>query len=67
MMNKDEKYRRQLDYMNVYNKKTYRTYTLRFNKNSENEIIDWLNSQDSLKTYITTLILSDMKKKRKKG
>ena len=45
-------YSKKLDYNNAYNRKTYKSFSVRFNKTSETEIIEWLESKDSLKEYL---------------
>lgn len=51
-----------MDYNNEYNRNNYRSFSVRFNKKSEREIIHWLESQNSVKEYLTDLILQDMRK-----
>lgn len=51
--------RSKMDYNNEYNKRTYKSITLRFNKQTEAEIIDWLSEKDTT-PYIRSLIRTDM-------
>lgn len=60
-------YSKKLDYNNAYNRKTYKSFSVRFNKTSETEIIEWLESKDSLKDYFVELIKKDMEKSNKKA
>ena len=57
-------YQKKLDYNNTYNRENYRSFSIRYNKGNEKKIINWLEKQDSVKTYITDLILADMEKKK---
>lgn len=59
-------YSRKLDYNNAYNRKTYKSFSVRFNKNSESELIQWLESKEGLKDYIVVLIKKDMEKASRK-
>ena len=60
------KYKQKLEYNNDYNRLNYRSFSVRFNMWSEQEIISWLESQESVKQYLTQLIENDMKKAKKK-
>lgn len=46
-----------------YDQKTYKRQTIRFRKDDE-ELMVWLNSQESVNMYIVDLIKKDMKKKK---
>lgn len=59
-------YSRKLDYNNAYNRKTYKSYSVRFNRNTESDLIQWLESKESLKEYIVSLIEKDMEKTLRK-
>ena len=63
MPNKSQ-YKHKLEYNNTYNRNNYRSFAMRFNINSEDHIIRWLEAQDSVKGYIQGLIEADMKKKK---
>ena len=65
MPNKDQ-YQSKLEYNNTYNRNNYRSFSVRFNNKSETNIIEWLESQDSIKGYLTSLIEADIKKQEKK-
>ena len=66
MPNKDQ-YQNKLEYNNTYNRNNYRSFSVRFNNKSETNIIEWLESQDSIKGYLTSLIEADIKKQEKKS
>lgn len=51
--------RAKMDYNNEYNKRTYKSITLRFNKQTEAEVIEWLSEKDTT-PYIRSLIRADM-------
>lgn len=55
--------RNRLDYNNAYNRNNYRSFSIRFHKKTEREIIHWLESKNSIKSYLTELILNDMRKR----
>lgn len=58
-------YQRKLDYNNAYNRKNYRSFSIRYNNLSEKKIISWLEKQPSVKGYVTLLIAKDMEKHHK--
>ena len=63
-------YKRKLEYNNTYNRNNYRSFAIRFNINTEQDIINWLENKEGVKAYIQSLIEEDMKKKKatkKKG
>ena len=64
-MPKQTQYQHKLEYNNTYNRNNYRSFSVRFNNASEVDIINWLENQDSIKGYLSSLILADMKKKEK--
>ena len=64
-MPKQSQYQHKLEYNNTYNRNNYRSFSVRFNNTSEADIISWLENQDSIKNYLSSLILADMKKKEK--
>lgn len=65
MPNKDQ-YKNKLEYNNTYNRNNYRSFSVRFNNKTETNIISWLEDQESIKGYLTSLILADIKKQEKK-
>ena len=62
-----EQYKKKLEYNNTYNKNTYRSFSVRLNKKTEADIIEWLESKEGVKNYIISLIESDIKKEKKKA
>lgn len=54
------------DYTATYNKNNYHSYTIRFNVNSENDIIRRITEEGGAKEYITRLIRQDIKARRRK-
>jgi hypothetical protein len=65
-MKKKTDYENKLEYNNEYNRRNYQSFSVRFNLDSEKDVIKYLQSQESIKTYLETLIRTDMKKKKKK-
>ena len=63
----ETQYQKKLKYNNEYNRKNYRSFSIRFNISDEAEIIEWLESRDGVKAYLNDLIRSDMKKQAKKA
>lgn len=63
MANKTQ-YKHKLQYNNMYNRNNYRSFSVRFNNNSEKNIIEWLENQSSVKSYLTKLISEDMEKNK---
>ena len=63
-MPKKTAYKEKLDYNNAYNRSHYRSFSFRFNKQSESEIIEWLESKESTKQYILNLIKEDLNKNK---
>lgn len=59
-------YKNKLEYNNTYNRNNYRSFSVRFNNKTETNLIEWLESQESIKGYLTTLIEADIKKQEKK-
>ena len=59
-------YQKKLLYNNMYNREHYRSFSIRYDIESEKQIIKWLEKQPTLKGYVTELILNDMKKSKKK-
>lgn len=57
-------YQKKLEYNNAYNRENYRSFSIRYGRNNEKKIIAWLEKQDSVKGYITELILADMEKSK---
>lgn len=53
-------YENKLAYNNEYNRKNYRSFSIRFNREDEKKIIKWLEKKKNLKQYLKTLIVRDM-------
>ena len=64
---KNEQYQKKLEYNNDYNRKNYRSFSIRYNITDEADIIQWLETKESKKEYITELIQNDMRKTAKKA
>ncbi len=60
-MPKKSQYKKRLDYNNTYNRNNYRSFSIRFNNTKEADIINWIESKESVKQYIMELIVNDMK------
>lgn len=68
MMAKSKKqtaYEHKLNYNNAYNRENYRSFSIRYHKNDEKHLIQWIEKQEGIKNYITNLIIKDMNKKTK--
>lgn len=48
-----------------YQKKNTKAFSVRFNKNTEPEIVDKLESQENVTNYVRNLIREDLKKDKK--
>lgn len=51
-----------LKYLNQYEKENIRQIRLKLNRNTEPELIEWVEKQDNIQGYIKQLIREDMKK-----
>ncbi len=60
MAKKINAYQKKLEYNNTYNRENYRSFSIRYSKNNEKKLISWLEKQESIKSYITDLVLADM-------
>ncbi|MBR3356286.1 MAG: hypothetical protein IKG46_00345 [Solobacterium sp.] len=65
--NKELQYQKKLQYNNEYNRKNYRSFSIRFNIKDEADIIEWLESKEGVKSYVTELIQNDIRKTAKKA
>ena len=65
MAKKKTAYMKKLEYNNAYNRENYRSFSVRYSKENEADLIQWLESQPGVKQYISELIRNDMKKKKK--
>ena len=64
MPKKMNAYQKKLEYNNAYNRENYRSFSIRYSKDNEKKVISWLEKQDSIKSYVTDLILADMEKQK---
>ncbi|HRF70769.1 MAG TPA: hypothetical protein PKV66_05000, partial [Candidatus Pelethenecus sp.] len=53
-----------LNYINDYEKENVKKITVRFNRNLEKDLIDFLETKDNKQGYIKQLIRDDMAKKQ---
>lgn len=58
----EEYKKRKSEYIANYQRKTYRTVSLKFRIKEDGEILNHLDSKDSISTYIRSLIAADMKR-----
>lgn len=65
MPKKMTSYQKKLAYNNAYNRENYRSFSVRYDVRNEKKIIKWLEKQEHLKLYITSLIEKDMEKVKK--
>ena len=56
-----KKYR---EYQKEFNKKNYIGFSIRLEKQKDKDVIEYLQSRDSITKYIRQLILDDMKKNK---
>ena len=52
--------KRNIKYIYEYNRKTYKAYSLRINKNKDADIIEFLKHKESVNNYLIELIRRDM-------
>lgn len=65
-MPKKTEYEKKLAYNNQYNRETYRSFSIRLNRSTEADLIQWLEDQGEVKSYLVRLIRKDMEKAQKK-
>lgn len=53
-----------LNYINEYEKENVKKVLVRFNKNTESDLIDFLETKDNKQGYIKQLIRDDMAKQK---
>lgn len=66
MPRRKREYINKLEYNNTYNRNNYRSFSVRLNNQKEADVIEWLESQESLKQYLLSLIKQDMEMPSKK-
>ena len=54
-----------MKYQKEFIKETYRSKALRFNRETEKDLIEWLDQQPKYTTYVKGLIRADMEKHNK--
>ena len=59
-----KKYRR---YQDSYNKENYRRFGIKLRKDSDKELIEWLESKDNVTHYLKQLIIADAHKQIPEG
>ena len=55
-------YIKKIEFNKAYNKANYKAYSVRFNVNSEADMIAWLDAVPDKKAYFTRLIILDQKR-----
>ena len=55
-------YIKKIEFNKAYNKLNYKAYSVRFNVNSEADLIKWLDAVPDKKAYFTRLIILDQKR-----
>lgn len=60
MARRKNTYQKKLDYNNNYNRENYRSFSIRYSRVNEKDMIEWLESKKSIKAYVTSLIRKDM-------
>ncbi|MCI6272658.1 MAG: hypothetical protein MR601_06925 [Erysipelotrichaceae bacterium] len=61
MTEKTEKFNKN-NYTKTYNKKNYKNYSFRLNKDTEKDVIDFIEMQSDKKNYFVSLVKKDMTK-----
>lgn len=56
----------QSEKLNKYIRDHYRSFTIRYNRTKEAELVAWLESVGDYKRYITSLIRADMGRRRRR-
>lgn len=66
-MKSKSNYEKRLEYNNTYNRNNYRSFSMRLHNENETDLIEWIESQDSVKEYLLSLVRKDIENlKRKK-
>lgn len=52
-------------YQNAFIRNTYQAYTVRFNKEKDSDVIDFLEKKGKITDYIRKLIEADMEREKK--
>ena len=56
-MKSKSNYEKRLEYNNTYNRNNYRSFSMRLHNENEADLIEWIESQDSVKEYLLSLNL----------
>ena len=51
-------------YQTEYIKKNLRRFEIKINRNTEPDLMDWLESQENVQAYLKSLIKQDMESKK---
>lgn len=51
-MKSKSNYEKRLEYNNTYNRNNYRSFSMRLHNENEADLIEWIESQDSVKEYL---------------
>lgn len=65
-MKSKSNYEKRLEYNNTYNRNNYRSFSMRLHNENEADLIEWIESQDSVKEYLLSLVIKDIEKSKKK-
>ena len=59
-MKSKSNYEKRLEYNNTYNRNNYRSFSMRLHNENEADLIEWIESQDSVKEYLLSLVRKDI-------
>lgn len=65
-MKSKSNYEKRLEYNNTYNRNNYRSFSMRLHNENEADLIEWIESQESVKEYLLSLVKKDIEKSKKK-
>ena len=65
-MKSKSNYEKRLEYNNTYNRNNYRSFSMRLHNENEADLIEWIESQGSVKEYLLSLVKKDIEKSKKK-
>lgn len=63
----ETEYKKYRQYQDSYNKKNYRRFGIKLRKDSDKELIEWLESKDNVTHYLKQLIIADTHKQIPEG
>lgn len=63
-MKSKSNYEKRLEYNNTYNRNNYRSFSMRLHNENEADLIEWIESQDSVKEYLLSLVRKDIEKSK---